>query len=264
MIRKVLFTLFMLVAIILLSSCSSSQTHPISGPNLPNPASVYCEQNGGKLDLRQDASGGVAGSCIFPDGSECDEWAYFRGECKPGETLVTSVPAPSPVISEPSQTAAVELANDGWKVYRNEQFGYSFHYPADAAIVISADPLKSLSIVGPLESNENWPQITISHPRDRAEYRPPEGVDLEKWLTDYYLLSTDSQQPSSEVRQPDVHIAGIVSIHTRFDRSPQSFAYDRYYFARSGQLYMIVIGHVGDKEDWDLYNHFLESIQFGS
>jgi len=69
---------------------------------MPNPASVYCEQNGGKLELRQDASGGVAGICVFPDGSECDEWAYFRGECKAGNSLITSEPTTSPVVREPT------------------------------------------------------------------------------------------------------------------------------------------------------------------
>ena len=24
----------------------------------------------------------VASVCVFDDGSECEEWAYFRGECK--------------------------------------------------------------------------------------------------------------------------------------------------------------------------------------
>jgi hypothetical protein len=43
---------------------------------------------------------------------------------------------------------------------------------------------------------------------------------------------------------------------------PQSYAFDRYYFARSGQLFMILIGHVGDKEDWELYNYFLQNFQF--
>jgi putative hemolysin len=50
---------------------------------LPNPASVFCEEEGYKLELRTDASG-TAGYCIFPDGSECEEWAFFRGECAPG------------------------------------------------------------------------------------------------------------------------------------------------------------------------------------
>jgi putative hemolysin len=49
--------------------------------NMPNPASVYCEQNGNKLEIRTAADGSQNGICILPDGSACDEWAYFRGEC---------------------------------------------------------------------------------------------------------------------------------------------------------------------------------------
>ena len=51
--------------------------------NMPNPASVYCEQNGNKLEIQTAADGSQNGICIFPDGSTCDEWAYFRGECGP-------------------------------------------------------------------------------------------------------------------------------------------------------------------------------------
>jgi putative hemolysin len=50
---------------------------------MANPASVYCEEQGGTLEMRQDADGGTYGVCIFADGSECEEWAYFRGECQP-------------------------------------------------------------------------------------------------------------------------------------------------------------------------------------
>ena len=50
---------------------------------LPNPASKHCEDQGYSLELRTDANG-TAGYCIFPDGSECEEWAFFRGECAPG------------------------------------------------------------------------------------------------------------------------------------------------------------------------------------
>ncbi len=51
---------------------------------LPNPASKFCEDQGYKLEIRTAADGSQTGYCIFPDGSECEEWAFFRGECKPG------------------------------------------------------------------------------------------------------------------------------------------------------------------------------------
>ena len=48
---------------------------------LPNPASTFCAEQGYKLEIRTAADGSQAGFCIFPDRSECDEWAFFRGEC---------------------------------------------------------------------------------------------------------------------------------------------------------------------------------------
>ena len=90
MTRKVWLTLFMLIGIVFSASCNPKQISPTPEANMPNPASVHCKQNGGKVELRQDALGGVIGMCVFPDGSECDEWAYFRGECKPGDSLVMS------------------------------------------------------------------------------------------------------------------------------------------------------------------------------
>jgi putative hemolysin len=49
--------------------------------NMPNPASVHCEQNGNKLEIQTASDGSQSGVCVFPDGSTCDEWAYYRGEC---------------------------------------------------------------------------------------------------------------------------------------------------------------------------------------
>lgn len=253
MFRKILFTLFLLVGVLMTTACNSGQTATTPDQGIANPASVYCEENGGKVDLRTDASGGVSGICVFPDGSECEEWAFQRGECQPGTTVVPQ-PKINPQPTAPEETSAVDYDSYGWKIYRNPDYGYSFHYPADAQIVSGDDPLKSLTVLGPLVNGDNWPSITISHPSDREEFRPPEDVDLEQWLTDHNLLADE--------RQPDMQIAGVPAVHTRHDRSPQSYAYDRYYFAKNGQLYMIVIGHTGDNEDWALYNRFLDSIQF--
>jgi putative hemolysin len=50
---------------------------------MPNPASAFCEEQGGRVEIRE-GEGGQVGYCVFPDGSECEEWAFFRGECAPG------------------------------------------------------------------------------------------------------------------------------------------------------------------------------------
>jgi hypothetical protein len=49
----------------------------VGGSAGANPSAVYCESNKGKYEL-----GGV---CVFPDGSSCDSWRYYSGECKIGE-----------------------------------------------------------------------------------------------------------------------------------------------------------------------------------
>ena len=53
-----------------------------STPQLPNPASKYCIEQGYNSTIRTNPDGSQTGYCIFTDGSECEEWAYFRGECK--------------------------------------------------------------------------------------------------------------------------------------------------------------------------------------
>ena len=71
-----------------LTACTTFQVQTLESTgtdipqvNMPNPASVYCEQNGNKLEIHTAEDGSQNGICVFPDGSTCDEWAYFRGEC---------------------------------------------------------------------------------------------------------------------------------------------------------------------------------------
>lgn len=91
---KKIFTIIILL--MAMSACApwvrSSESTGTALPevNMPNPASVYCEQNGNKLEIRTAADGSQFGECVFPDGSSCDEWAYFRGECGPtGQDILT-------------------------------------------------------------------------------------------------------------------------------------------------------------------------------
>lgn len=49
---------------------------PINAAGTPNPAAVYAEKLGYKYESRQDGRSVV----IFPDGTECDEWDFYRGK----------------------------------------------------------------------------------------------------------------------------------------------------------------------------------------
>jgi len=50
-------------------------------PQLANPASVNCTQQGGKLTIERRPNGGEFGVCVFADNYQCEEWALLRGEC---------------------------------------------------------------------------------------------------------------------------------------------------------------------------------------
>ena len=78
------------IILMALASCSAPQVQApelvatdTPQANMPNPASLYCEQNGNQLEIHTAADGSQNGVCVFPDGSTCDEWAYYRGECGP-------------------------------------------------------------------------------------------------------------------------------------------------------------------------------------
>jgi hypothetical protein len=70
--------------------CAPASIKPTMGTDssqIANPASAYCEEKGGKVDIRTAEDGSQGGVCVFPDGSECEEWAYYRGECTPGSNI---------------------------------------------------------------------------------------------------------------------------------------------------------------------------------
>lgn len=129
---------------LVLSACSSIPTptetaypepasdQPTIAPaGLPNPASVYCEENGGTLDIRE-GEGGQYGVCIFPDGSECDEWAYFRKECQPGspEKVVPPSASKPPAVETPASHDNEQVLPSP-KHIQDVSYGITFNAPND-------------------------------------------------------------------------------------------------------------------------------------
>jgi putative hemolysin len=132
---KIAHVTWLLALLGVLSGCTSAQpavdatgegtsTTPVEQPTptttseemgLPNPASVYCEEQGGTLEIQKDEAGAELGICKFNDGSQCEEWAFFRKECAPGDSLPTPPPA---------ETAR----------YTNTVYGFSINPSSDWAI----------------------------------------------------------------------------------------------------------------------------------
>ncbi len=65
----------------------------------------------GAIVLTMSRSPGQSGACIFANNTECDEWAFFRGNCNLGIAPVT------PPVD--------------WKTYHNTKYGFKISYPSD-------------------------------------------------------------------------------------------------------------------------------------
>ncbi len=71
--------IFLGLALVSLTACSSVQHKDPTPPKIgsPNPASQYCIEQGGKLEIRNEANGQV-GYCHLPNGQVVEEWKLFR------------------------------------------------------------------------------------------------------------------------------------------------------------------------------------------
>ena len=102
------------IILMALTACTALQVQTpepaatdIPQANMPNPASVYCEQKGTNSKFALAADGSQNGICVFPDGSTCDEWAYFRGECGPAAQK-----SPTPAMTVEATTKQVVVAQE--------------------------------------------------------------------------------------------------------------------------------------------------------
>lgn len=57
--------------------CTVSGPDPIMGLQLPNPASLYCIERGGEIDIKETPKGDVT-TCVLSDGTRIDEWEFYR------------------------------------------------------------------------------------------------------------------------------------------------------------------------------------------
>jgi len=104
---------------------------------IPNPASVFCTENGNKSEIRTAADGSQSGVCVFLDGNTCDEWDNFRGECSPATGMIATTQASGggPGVGDNSggnasggfmPAGATEQITDWWGVIESTEPGAEY------------------------------------------------------------------------------------------------------------------------------------------
>ncbi len=88
--NKMLSIMAIMVAwALVLSGCNRSKNNQEEEQLIwmPNPASVYCEENWWTLIPQVDEDGGEYALCELADWTVCEEWMFYRRECPSEETI---------------------------------------------------------------------------------------------------------------------------------------------------------------------------------
>lgn len=158
---------------LLLTSCGRPAAQPTAAPvstaspkaDMPNPASVHCVEQGYRSEIRTAADGSQSGVCIFPDGSECDEWAYYRGECSPAGQ---SSPPAQILTAMPIDPGDYDQS---WWTYTHPVYSFSIMLPEDWVVeeVTTNDPLMNHALN--LRPREISPGVVAGQENVRLTFR---------------------------------------------------------------------------------------------
>lgn len=119
---RVVLRLAIVVTLLVLPLAGCQQNEEIA-----NPASEFCEEQGGTVEIVSDDAGNQAGICQLPDGTEIDEWEYYRqyheeegaGLANPAAVFCEEqggvVSGDEPMCELPDGSVV-----DAWEYYRSE------------------------------------------------------------------------------------------------------------------------------------------------
>ena len=106
---------------------------------LPNPAAVYCQEQGGTLESVMFEVG-VRTSCLFGDGSECNQWDFYNGKCKKGELKKEVLEEGTGELADAENTVSVHYTGtleSGTKFDSSLDRGVPFNFKLGAGQVIA-------------------------------------------------------------------------------------------------------------------------------
>lgn len=105
-------------------SLFGSKKEEVKTSILPNPASQNCLDKGGSLEIVKETAGEI-GICKFNDGTQCEEWQFFRNECLKGQYQNAD--------TSHSYSGVISKTNTGYSFKDESGTVYSLTIPAVAS-----------------------------------------------------------------------------------------------------------------------------------
>jgi len=105
---------------------------------IANPASVYCEEQGGTIE-NKEFTAGTKGFCIFEDSSQCGQWDLYHGDCKKGDLKIEVLKEGEGKLADNGNKVTVHYTGtleDGTKFDSSLDRGQPFVFTLGASKVI--------------------------------------------------------------------------------------------------------------------------------
>ena len=154
--KNILIIVILLTVMLMSAACKAAHDADDEVIGMANPASVNCEEQGGTLEIRTSKDGSQHGVCVYDDGSECDEWAFFHEECSPGEHFPTNGADESPPVEE--QTTALDRQSVLVTALYGSVVSSSEKGPSDSLLVLTSEGFLPIFVTGESDDIESMIQ----------------------------------------------------------------------------------------------------------
>jgi hypothetical protein len=168
--------------------------------------------------------------------------------------------------------------NDGWQVYENEDYGYSFRFPAGCTFgPMPPDckqkppderPAECLCFLNAENPNEVFLQaflgdeeltltgFTIAH-FETPLYNPPIATDLVEWLRESFI----GRLPHIP-NAVNAEVDGLPAVRITTPSSPMAISIDEIYVLSDGRLFQIRMTDVDADRNVRFYEQLLSTLRF--